>query len=239
MNDATKRAILRMSEEGANTVSIAEALGISVATVNRVKALMRAPRPKALCTADEEERLWQMHQDGFSVPEIADKLNRTIMSVESKMRKVLRQRMQTMGQASRRKWTPELEEELLNDYKAGMPQKKMSEKYHASIKTLDERLAKLRRRHNMTTRRHMGDYGDLPPLTDWPKHPGCQCGYCPAFEKARFDRREGIVGRCAALNRRVQRADFCIADEEPLQVSKCMVMFDGKLMQVSFGLNGG
>ena len=49
----------------------------------------------------------------------------------------------------------------------------------------------------------------LPPLTDWPKYPGCQCGYCPEFQDIRYDREAGIAGVCRKSRRQCQRSDFC------------------------------
>ena len=128
-------------------------------------------------------------------------------------------------------WNPREEDELWRLHSEGVSNERISAMLGRPVAGVESRLARLRKRRQQTNPRkqyHVVVPDGMPPLTDLPKWPGCQCGYCPEMRGSRLTG-EGIVGWCAKVKHQVQRADFCEADDEPLQVPKWLQLVEGEL----------
>ena len=186
---------------------------------------------------EERTKLWDMHEAGVSHVKIAETLGRSLSAIEGE---IYRTRTEHQTNRTARFWTDARKDELLALYDQGMSIEDICAHFNKRRSVILERLRKTKmERKRSDVSRHRNVVDDLatevlPPLTDWPKHPGKQCGYCPCFLNARIAKTGEIIGQCTVQNTEVSRSQFCTADSEPIQWQKYPVtsIKDWKLMYV-------
>ena len=225
MTEQQKQIIVRMSEEGAAIKDIARALDVTESTVKRLRKTTGCKAARRLWTEKEEEQAWALFTDGWSIGQISDALRRPFSTVEARLRKTSKERGVTMYN---RKWTDEQREELVWMREQGMSVREIAQEKGITAKSVYDQLAAAGfGKHH---RARQSEMAELPPLTDWPKWPGIQCGYCQEFRDAGIAPNCEIRGRCAVLNQEMGRSDFCVADERPKRSGKFPVMYSNRMV---------
>lgn len=173
----------------------------------------------------QERIMREMFEEGATIRQVAAVLDVSTSTV-CRMKRLLN------APKTSERWTVAEDESVWDMHRKGYTVEEIALELNRSFPSVEARIVKLRKKRQTTNPRvskpHLCDWNDLPPLTDWPKHPGCQCGYCPHFYRPRMTQ-QGIMGTCAVLQQMTQRSDFCIADEEPLQTLKFPILIDGKI----------
>lgn len=213
---SARAQIKMMIAEDMDDRTIANKLQISLSVVKQVREQVDRQKQAKSGSWDETEIavLQEMMQNGKTYQEIAEVLNRKTESVKARAQSV-------KGEGRKRKWTPERREKMMQMAEDGVPISDIARHFGVQKKTLQYALHTARRDAGIsgTTNKYL-DLEERPPLTDLPKHPGCQCGYCIYFKDAHRAGEFGIAGTCSVQGKMTARGDFCTADKRPPQNGK-------------------
>ena len=222
----------RMMRDGcADNQQIANTLHMSVFDVKRIRDdwIKQYNRKSGPWTDAETLELRSLIQTGMTYPEIAERLDRKLESVKKKAHTILH------GER-KRKWTPERKQRVIDMMDSGASARDIAEEFQVTRKAAHTIMTMVRREKGILSPNPHGarqEDPERPPLTDWPKWPGCQCGYCPMFDEVKLNRDGTITGICRSHTRVMNRDDFCTADELPPQRRKYPVEHKGGLAWVT------
>ena len=225
--DEKSAKVLELREQGYTQRQICEILEISPKTVCRyIRASGHYAEERIRWSEDETETLKEMLRDGYTMDDVARRIGKSWSCVYDKARR--------MGflEFRRNRWTEESKLEFMELYTGGMGIAQIAKRYGMTKKSVVAYIRQFKEENVLGRTYHVGDYGELPPLTDFPKWPGCQCGYCPKFSDVRKDDAQGIIGTCTLLDKEMQRSDFCVAEEKPKQLKGYWVMAADKIVRI-------
>ena len=184
-------------------------------------------------TEEEKKQALAMLLDGKSYEEIGEKLGRSWESIRGVWKQQDEYKMQR--QEKRIVW-----HEIAVRYRMGETAQSLADEYGFTVDTVRAKVTGLRQGN--PKRKYMKiieNPESLAPLTDWPKWPGCQCGYCSGFCGAKLMKNGNILGTCTALRKTVNRSDFCTAPEPPVKGDKYPIVLGGRLVWLDQMLDRG